>query len=238
MKVILALENKEHFQIADKVKDYVDGWKINHIGYAHIAYCRDSQWAKLDNYSLKQTKEIFFDFKLWDTPNTVSSVIERCIKDGATMATVSTFNNDAVFKELEQYSKDINLLAVTYLTSWDKDDQYQICREMPDFMWRRHLNRVMEHGFYGVVCSANDIGMLSGVDKDKRLKRVCPGITLPKRYDCFFEDIVKNSPSGQVRTTTPEDAEELEADYIVVGRAITESEDPVKTAKEISDHVR
>ena len=237
MKVILALESKEHFLIADKVKDYVDGWKINHIGYAHIAYCRDSQWAKLDNYSLKQTKEIFFDFKLWDTPNTVSSVIERCIKDGATMATVSTFNNDAVFKELEQYSKDINLLAVTYLTSWDKDDQYQICREMPDFMWRRHLNRVMEHGFYGVVCSANDIGMLSGVDKDKRLKRVCPGITLTKKYEWDFEDI-GNRYSGQVRTTTPEDAEELEADYIVIGRAITESKDPVRTAKEISDNVR
>ena len=243
MKVILSLEKKEHFLIAEKIQDYVDGYKINHIGFAYINYCRDDPWARLNHYRLAPTKEIFFDFKLWDTPNTVSTVIKRCIKDGATMATVSTFNNDAVYKELEQYNKDIKLLAVTYLTSWDSDEQYQICREMSDFMWRRHLNRVMEHGFYGVVCSANDIGILSGADPRHTLKRVCPGITLPKKYDCYFEDwdsgnIVKNTPSGQVRTTTPEDAEELKADYIVIGRAITESEDPVKTAKEISDNVR
>ena len=91
---------------------------------------------------------------------------------------------------------------------------------MSDFMWRRHLSRVK--GFYGVVCSAQDIGMLSGADKS--LKRVCPGIALP---------IKRSAPSGQVRITTPKEAQDLGADYIVVGRAITESENPVEIAKKI-----
>ena len=221
MKVILSLEKAKHFLIAEKIQDYVDGWKIGHIGYEHISYCRDDQWSKLNHYKLAQTKEVFFDFKLWDTPNTVKTVIENCIKAGATMATVSTFNNDAVYKELEQYNKDIKLLAVTYLTSWDSDEQYQICREMPDFMWRRHLNRVMEHGFYGVVCSASDIVILSGADPRHTLQRVCPGITFGVNL------------GGQVRGTTPKQALDYGADYIVVGRLVTESSDPISTIKQI-----
>ena len=177
--------------------------------------------ARLNRYRLRTEKEIFFDFKLWDTPNTVKTVIEMCIKEGATMATVSTFNNDAVYKELEQYKDDIKLLAVTYLTSWDSDEQYQICREMPDFMWRRHLGRIMEHGFYGVVCSARDIGMLSGADPNRKLKRVCPGITFGVNL------------GGQVRGTTPKQALDYGADYIVVGRLVTESSDPISTIKQI-----
>ena len=229
MKVILSLEKKEHFLIAEKIQDYVDGYKINHIGFAHINYCRDDQWARLNHFRLAPTKEIFFDFKLWDTPNTVSTVIERCIKDGATMATVSTFNNDAVYKELEQYKDDIKLLAVTYLTSWDSDEQYQICREMPDFMWRRHLGRIMEHGFYGVICSARDIGMLSGADPNRKLKRVCPGIALP---------IKRGVPSGQVRVSTPKEALDNGADYIVVGRMVTESSDPISVIQNICNTVK
>ena len=229
MKIIVSLEKKEHFLIAEKIQDYVDGWKIGHIGYEHISYCRDDQWSKLNHYKLAQTKEVFFDFKLWDTPNTVKTVIENCIKAGATMATVSTFNNDAVYKELEQYKDDIKLLAVTYLTSWDSDEQYQICREMADFMWRRHLGRIMEHGFYGVICSARDIGMLSGADPNRKLKRVCPGIALP---------IKRGVPSGQVRVSTPKEALDNGADYIVVGRMVTESSDPISVIQNICNTVK
>ena len=204
-KIILSLETEESLDIFPYLEKYVDGIKINHL-----------LWNELD-FNVEEGKELFVDLKLWDTPNTVKTVVERIIKKGGTMTTISTFNNEKVFDELEQYKDDIKLLAVTYLTSWNRDEQYQICREMPDFMWRRHLSRVK--GFYGVVCSAQDIGMLSGADKS--LKRVCPGITYG------------NNNSGQVRTTTPKEAQDLGADYIVIGRAITESEDPIKTIKEI-----
>ena len=204
-KIILSLETKESIDNFAYLGKYVDGIKINHL-----------LWNEVD-FVVEDGKELFVDFKLWDTPNTVKTVVESIIKKGGTMTTISTFNNESVFDELEQYKDDIKLLAVTYLTSWNRDEQYQICREMPDFMWRRHLSRVK--GFYGVVCSAQDIGMLSGADKS--LKRVCPGITYG------------NNNSGQVRTTTPKEAQDLGADYIVIGRAITESENPLETLKQI-----
>ena len=221
-KIIVSLEKKEHFKIAREIQDYVDGWKINHIGWKIICESRFDEFAPLNNYKLSNDKEVFVDFKLWDTPNTVKTVVESILEKGATMTTISTFNNESVFDELEQFKNDIKLLAVTYLTSWNSDEQYQICREMQDFMWRRHLSRVK--GFYGVVCSALDIGMLSGADK--KLKRVCPGIALPIR---------RAAPSGQVRTTTPKNAKELGADYLVIGRTVTESKDPVKIIKDIKE---
>ena len=221
-KIIISLEKKEHFRIAREIQDYVNGWKINHIGWQIISESRFDEFAPLNNYKLSNDKEVFVDFKLWDTPNTVKTVVESIIKKGGTMTTISTFNNESVFDELEQYKDDIKLLAVTYLTSWNSDEQYQICREMSDFMWRRHLSRVK--GFYGVVCSALDIGMLSGADK--KLKRVCPGITYG------------NNNSGQVRTTSPTEAQDLGADYIVIGRAVTASENPIETLKKIKKSLK
>ena len=211
-KIILSLETKESLNIFPYIGKYVDGVKINHLLWNEVSF------------DVQEGKELFVDFKLWDTPNTVKTVVESILEKGATMTTISTFNNESVFDELEQFKNDIKLLAVTYLTSWNRDEQYQICREMQDFMWRRHLSRVK--GFYGVVCSAQDIGMLSGADKS--LKRVCPGITLP---------IKRGAPSGQVRITTPKEAKELGADYIVIGRAITASKDPIRIIKDIREQL-
>ena len=211
-KIIVSLETKESLNIFPYIGKYVDGVKINHLLWNEVSF------------DVQEGKELFVDFKLWDTPNTVKTVVESILEKGATMTTISTFNNESVFDELEQFKNDIKLLAVTYLTSWNSDEQYQICREMQDFMWRRHLSRVK--GFYGVVCSAQDIGMLSGADKS--LKRVCPGITLP---------IKRGAPSGQVRITTPKEAKELGADYIVIGRAITASKDPIQIIKDIREQL-
>ena len=73
-KIILALEKKEHFKVAHEVQDYVDGWKINHIGWEIISQSRADMFAPLNRYRLSNDKEVFVDFKLWDTPNTMKTV--------------------------------------------------------------------------------------------------------------------------------------------------------------------
>ena len=211
MKIIVALDNirdpVQALQFAGDLYEHVDGFKINHL-----------MWDHPINFS---DKEFFVDFKLWDTPNTVKIVIEKIIQRGATMATVCTHNNDKVFKELEQYRNDIKLLGVTFLTSWTPQDQHQICRQMPMEMWRDHLQRI--EGFYGTICSPKDVTDIDYIDFENLFKRVCPGITFG------------NKTSGQVRTTTPKQAQDLGADYIVIGRAVTESQEPIQTIKEIRE---
>ena len=203
-KIIVSLETEEAFKLAEKLTDYVDGFKINHI-----------LWPRL-KYRGFRKKEIFIDFKLWDTPHTITSILDRLLEQHVTMTTICTYNSDSVFEALIPYHDQIKLLGVTYLTSWSPDDQYNITSQMPDKMWETALRRIK--GFYGVVCATTDIKDIDWHDYDGELKKVCPGI---------------GSNTGQVRTSTPFHAKELGADWIVLGRTITEAENPITTIKEI-----
>jgi orotidine-5'-phosphate decarboxylase len=208
MQIIIALDNMSFdkaLELMVLLGDFVDGFKINHTLIEHT--------SMFENYE----GELFIDFKLWDTPATVCSVVEMILKKGATMTTISTFNNDEVFKDLHQYSEDIKLLGVTYLTSWSDTEQYKIVREPKSNMWDRNLKRIRKSGFSGIVCSAQDIKDI----EDTSVLRICPGITFHSHNH------------GQSRTTTPRLAQDLGADYIIIGRSVTLSDDPVKTIVDI-----
>jgi orotidine-5'-phosphate decarboxylase len=208
VKILVALDGMDFekaFGMYVQLAPYCDGFKINHTLLEHS--------SMFTNYE----GEVMVDLKLWDTPNSVCSIVEKILETPATMCTVSTLNNEEVFKELHQYSEDIKLLGVTYLTSWSSTEQFEIIREMPYDMWRRNLTRIRKYGFAGIVCSAHDISDI----KDDSILRICPGITF------------QSSNSGQSRTTSPRRAMELGADYAVIGRSITKAKDPVEIITEI-----
>ena len=210
MQIIIALDNMsfdDALLMVVQLSPHVDGFKINHTLLEHT-----SMFAKYEG-------ELFVDLKLFDTPNTVCSVVEMILKKGGTMATINTFNNSEVFKCLHQYSEDIKLLGVTYLTSWSEQEQFEITREVKKNMWERHISRITKSGFVGIICSAKDIVDITTVNE--HLLRVCPGITF------------KSSNSGQTRTTSPKCAQELGADYAVIGRSVTQSHHPVETIEHI-----
>jgi orotidine-5'-phosphate decarboxylase len=212
MQIIIALDNMSFDKALESIVSFghfVDGFKINHTLLEHT--------SMFENYE----GELLIDLKLWDTPATVCSIVEKVLEKGATMATISTFNNEEVFKDLHQYSEDIKLLGVTYLTSWNAQEQYQITREMPHDMWRRHTERIRKYGFAGIICSAQDISDISQDSRCDGMLRICPGITF------------QSSNSGQKRTTNPRQAKDLGADCIIIGRSVTLSKDPVKTIEEI-----
>ena len=213
-KIIVALDYTnplDALEMAAKLRDHVDGFKINHALWSQSVYIKD--YTK-DN-------ELFIDCKLWDTPNTVKQVLQKIVDKGATMTTISTFNNEAVFDVAQEYAEQIKLLAVTYLTSWNPEDQRQIAKDMPYNMWRDHVARIRHKGFKGIICSPLDIVQIKQEDFMHDLYRVCPGIK--------YESELK----GQSRTTTPKEAQELGADYLVIGRSITESSDPIDTIQNI-----
>ena len=215
MKIIVALDNlnfEKAFAIYVELAPSVDGFKVNHTLLEHT------------NMFVGYEGEIFVDCKLWDTPNTVCSVVEYILEKGATMTTISTFNNQEVFKSLLQYSEDIKFLGVTYLTSWSTEEQFKIARESKCDMWNNHIKRIRKFNFSGIVCSARDIEDID--ETDKTLLRVCPGITF------------KSSNSGQVRIASPRCAEELGADYAIIGRSITKTDQPLETLKMIKSTLR
>ena len=231
MKIIVALDNIERNEIlkfTDKVYDYVDGFKINH-----------TLWDFPED--IARHKEFFIDCKLWDTPNTLKVVLNRILEKGATMATISTHNSQSAMNAVSEYREDIKLLGVTYLTSWTEGDQLSITGEGLSNMWKRAIMQMHSNEFSGMICSAVDLKLVKKVEdeyyylehlypidvaSERKLLKVCPGITIEKNV------------SGQVRTTSPKQAQDLGADYIVIGRGITASKNPIDTLKEIKKSLK
>lgn len=214
MKIIVALDNTDteaNIEIASKLKNKVDGFKVNHLMWEHTDVIRNL------------ADELFIDCKLWDTPNTVKQVVQKIVDKGATMTTICTHNNEAVFEELEQFSNRIKLLGVTYLTSWSGSDLLDILHYLPkgvDVMWRDNIDKIKPYGFAGMICSPKDLEVVKPLAQD--MITVCPGIGANK---------------GQVRTVSARQATDMGADYLVIGRTITESLDPIKTIQDIREEL-
>ena len=214
MSIIVALDYTnplEALEMAAKLRDHVDGFKINHALWSQSVYIKD--------YT---SKELFIDCKLWDTPNTIKTVVEKIIAKGASMTTISTFNTPEVFETLKQYNNDIRLLGVTSLTSWTPQEEYDIHHKSPYHIWDTHITKI-KGNFAGIICPVPDLPIIDKIDPDYDLVRVCPGI----KYETELK--------GQSRTATPKEAMELGADYVVIGRSITQASDPVERVKEIYD---
>ena len=214
MSIIVALDYTnplEALEMAAKLRDHVDGFKINHALWSQSVYIKD--------YT---SKELFIDCKLWDTPNTIKTVVEKIIAKGASMTTISTFNTPEVFETLKQYNNDIRLLGVTSLTSWTPQEEYDIHHKSPYHIWDTHITKI-KGNFAGIICPVPDLPIIDKIDPDYDLIRVCPGI----KYETELK--------GQARTGTPKEAQELGADYVVIGRSITQASDPVEKVKEIYD---
>ena len=176
---------------------------------------------------VKEIKErghkIFLDLKLCDIPNTVKKSMRVLSGLDVDMCNLHAFGTKAMMEAAlegltrEDGSRPI-LIAVTQLTSTSEE------RMKNDLLINEPLDKVVMHyakcasecGLDGVVCSPLEAGKVKEVC-GKDFMTVTPGVR--------FAD---GDVGDQVRITTPEKAKEIGSDYIVVGRPITQAEDPVR----------
>ena len=196
-KTIVALDNFSApmaEEIIDKWKDEVHGFKLNHTLFPTLAHVHHN---------------IFCDYKLFDIPNTMESVIEYAINKGAKMITVHVNNSPRAMECIAKYSQQIKLLGVTYLTSWDHNDLQFVYNKQSQDIYERAVWLMTQHNFYGMICSPKDLRLLKdAIPKSNKLKKFCPGI----RQDL-------GNLQDQVRVTTAQDALDAGADYIIIGRS-------------------
>lgn len=166
--------------------------------------------------------KIFLDLKLCDIPNTVKKSMSVLSKLDVDMCNLHAFGTKAMMEAaLEGLMREDGtrpiLIAVTQLTSTSEE------RMKNDLLINEPLDKVVMHyakcaaecGLDGVVCSPLEAGKVKEICGDKFLT-VTPGVR--------FAD---GEVGDQVRITTPEKAKEIGSDYIVVGRPITQADDPV-----------
>ena len=166
--------------------------------------------------------KIFLDLKLHDIPNTVKkamAVLSRLDVDMCNLHAAGTVAMmEAAIEGLTRPDGTRPLLiAVTQLTSTDQE------RMERDLLINEPLEKVVMHyasnakaaGLDGVVCSPLE---------SPAVHETCGGQFLTVTPGVRFAD---GDKVDQVRVTTPEKAKELGSDYIVVGRPITQAQDPV-----------
>ena len=209
MKIIVSLETKKSIDLAHKIVDYVDGFKINHLLWDEIiAWPED--WAKY------RKKELFVDFKLWDTPNTVETVVKKVIDRGGTMVSINAHNSHEVFERLKKLSDQIKLVGVVSLTSWDPEAERGILRDVSYNVWQQSMNKLRKYNFQDLVCPVTELRTIKSLDLSGPMsfRYICPGIVFEKET------------SGQARTGTPKQAKDEGASTIILGRTVTEAENP------------
>lgn len=174
----------------------------------------------------KRGFKIFLDLKLHDIPNTVKKTMKFLSSLDVDMVNVHAAGTIEMMKAAkegltrEDGTRPL-LIAVTQLTSTTEQAmKEQLLIDNPiDIAIAHYAHNAMEAGLDGVVCSPLEVNMVKEACSPQFLT-VTPGIR--------FAD---SAADDQKRFTDPVKARELGSDYIVVGRPITASKDPVAAYK-------
>ena len=152
--------------------------------------------------------EIFLDLKLHDIPNTVKKSIEGLISLPIGMMTIHTSGGLEMMKAAKKavQDTDIRIFGVTALTSLSDKDTGIIFKRTASDQVKAMLDLAQEAQIDGVVCSPHELDL---VVARKSLLSITPGIRISESLD------------DQSRVMTPKDAISKGADYIVIGRPIT-----------------
>jgi orotidine-5'-phosphate decarboxylase len=172
---------------------------------------------------------IFLDLKLHDIPNTVAGAVRAALALDPLLLTLHAAGGPAMLRAAvdARGSRRTRLLAVTVLTSLDDGDLAATGQMGPAAAQVQRLALLAQSaGVDGVVCSPQEVAMLREVCRGDFLL-VVPGIR----------------PAGaaigdQKRVQTPRAAIEAGADYLVIGRPITEAPDPAAAARAILGELR
>ena len=175
-------------------------------------------------YVASQGFEIFLDLKLHDIPNTVKKSIEGLVSLPISMMTIHTSGGLEMMKAAKKAVSDTNIkiFGVTALTSLSDEDTSAIFQRTASNQVKAMLDLAQEAQIDGVVCSPHELDL---VVERKSLLSITPGIRLSESAD------------DQSRVMTPKDAISKGADYIVIGRPITNAPNISDALQEIHNSI-
>ena len=176
----------------------------------------------------KQGLYVFLDLKLFDISNTIENAVRGLSEAEFDFLTVQGDPQvvEAAVKGRDTY--DMKILAVTFLTSLDRDDLDQNLIKpgaIEDLAVSRAEKAILA-GADGVIASPKELSLLRKNPHCSKKIIVTPGIRT-----------TKSATNDQKRVATPHEALSNGASYLVVGRPICQSRDPLAAYKEIKTEV-
>jgi orotidine-5'-phosphate decarboxylase len=217
-KLIVALDFSTIEDARDLVSELGDDVTFYKVGLG-LQLAGGDKFAK----ELKdKNKRVFLDYKYYDIDETIFNAVARAAEMGIDFLTVHGVTG--ILKSAVRGRGDANLkiLCVTVLTSMDAEDiqemGFQSTMTVEDLVIHR-ATKAMDLGVDGVIASALEASKIKQLSKEK-LMVVSPGI---RPHGSQKDD--------QKRTSTPYEAIRSGADYMVIGRPITEASDRKEAAR-------
>lgn len=169
---------------------------------------------------------VFLDLKFHDIPNTVAQAVKAAAALGVWMVNVHALGGRTMMTAAREALEDVpnrpKLIAVTVLTSMGPNDLADLgISEAPHQLVRRLARLARSCGLDGVVCSAQEASMLRQ-EQGPDFCLVTPGI----RPSSAAKD-------DQNRVMTPSEALKSGSNYLVIGRPITQAQDPLQALQSI-----
>ena len=226
-KIIVALDldniNKA-IKLVKKLKKEVYAFKIGHEFFYNFGI---EGYKKIYEICPK----IFLDLKLHDIPNTVEKGLKAISKLRPILTTIHISGGDEMQKiSTLKINKKTNILGVTVLTSLDEKQTLKYYKEKNiNNLVKRFANYAKKNNLSGLVCSPLEVNMIRQ-EVGKKMILVVPGIRPIKKISSKKDD--------QKRTLNPKQAIDLGADFLVIGRPIIKSKNPLETIKKINQSIQ
>jgi orotidine-5'-phosphate decarboxylase len=179
---------------------------------------------------LQRNFQIFLDLKFHDIPNTVAGACKAAAHLGVWMINVHALGGRAMLEaardSVAAAKRPPLLIAVTVLTSMGARDLHEVgIVGEPAAAALRLAKLAQASGFDGVVCSAQEAALLKR-ECGSDFSLVTPGIRLGD-----------SAKDDQQRVMTPATAIRAGADYLVIGRPVTQAADPVAVLESINREI-
>jgi len=204
-------------EVTEKVKDHLAGIKIGLELYSSIGLVGIKEFEKFK-------LPIFLDTKIFDIPNQVAKTVKVILNiKSIQYFTIHALGSLEMLQAAQKAASGSNLefLAVSVLTSWDKKnlEEIGIVNDIKNQV-RKLISLSTQAKLSGIIASAQDISLARKISKD--IKIFCPGI----RGDQNIHD--------QKRTSSYKEFNKIADDkcFAVIGRPIYEG-DPLENIKRI-----
>ena len=166
--------------------------------------------------------DVFLDLKFHDIPNTTSQAVKAAAELGVWMVNIHASGGRRMMEACREMidaatvDKKPLLIAVTVLTSMSAEDLAELGCGVPAEQVLRLATLAQGSGMDGVVCSALEVGLLRE-SLGQSLTLVTPGI---RPEGAAHHD--------QRRIVSPAQAVANGSDYLVVGRPVTQADNPIQ----------
>lgn len=232
-RVIVALDCDERraFELASALEDQVQWLKV---GMTLFYQAGPSIVTRLTELGFS----VFLDLKLHDIPHQVHGACQSVAKLGARMLSVHASGGSLMIERAKEgliagatQAGVIPpaLLAISVLTSMDQTELASIGVDTSvDDQVAKLAQLALSHGADGMVSSGHEAARIAQLKPGPALI-VTPGVRLPGATSVVSDD--------QTRVLTPRDALMMGATHVVIGRPITQADDPQVAFEQICQHL-